>query len=154
MRRALALAAAKPLAVASVAAAALALAGCADVTRLGQLTSNKADPRSPVAGTVEAVAASSPPYMRFSDIPPKPTDRPAEGWKSDVVAQVNARRELNRWIAQNPPLSPGDTESFAQALRRQAPPPGADAPPADQAQQSDAYAARLRQEAAAPPPPR
>jgi hypothetical protein len=138
------------------AAAALAVAGCADLARVTSLSPQPVDANSPVAAQVRAASREPGKTPRFRDVPPLPTGvRPATAFKSAVAETNGAGGALTSWVAANPSTLPQDqaeTEAFAAGQRARIPADqrGATPDPAG----SEEYAARLRALATPPPPPK
>lgn len=131
-------------------AAAAALAGCSDLVRASNLAPAVVNVESPAAGAVLAAQSRATPYPSFRDVPPKVTDVPANGAYAQAVARLNAERaDFRAWEAANP-IETSDTEGFATTARSGVTRAGQAAPPADQADQSAAWAKRARDAAKAP----
>ena len=143
------------IATLSTAAATLTLlGGCADVGSALSLAPGKIDPRSAVAATVQAAARKDYPYPSFRDVPPRPTDvRSADAYKAGVVGQIGERRAVKGWVAANPAMA-GDSEGFAATGRAAIPADAIRPLGAAGTQETEAYAARVREQGAAPPPPK
>jgi hypothetical protein len=120
------------------------LAGC-----VGDPTSSaKIDPASPIAADADRLVKSNRKWMKFSDIPPAPTDvRPAKSYGAAAADVTAARDQLEQATAPSSWSLTG-TERFAA---------GASAEARDQAIESrdtDAFAKSARERATPPPPPR
>jgi hypothetical protein len=119
------------------------LSGCAE-----GIASVKVDPSSPIAPEVKALASANKTYPRFSDIPPAPTEmRPLAVYGQRASELKIARSELD--AATTPDTwTLGSTQAFISRARSQAGP--AYAPPGGGDTESFANTVRKR---ATPPPP-
>ena len=130
---------------------AVALAGCAE-TPLSRMAGG-VDARSPASAAVREASAHPYGYPDLKRLPPAPRDlRPAAAYGTEAAALEKDRGALQGWAATHPALT-GDTEGYAAAARGRTLDAAQAAPPADQAQRSDSWAARMREAAKAPPPP-
>ena len=126
------------------------LAGCADYGRLSRLAPGGVDVRSASADTVRAAQARGYAYPDLRNLPPRPTDlRKPSAYAAQAGALRGDRAALERWAATHP-AEHDDGEGYAQARRGEVLDPARAAPPADQADRSEAWAERMR--AAAKPP--
>jgi hypothetical protein len=131
----------------------LGSAGCADLRRAASLDPGGVNPESPIAEQAVAASRAKLTSPRFSDIPAQPKDvRPASTFKGQVVQMVDARRGMNAATAALPPAQTG-TEAFATRYRDELTRKNLTAPPEDQAAQTEAYVAKLREMAGAPAGP-
>jgi hypothetical protein len=127
--------------VLGVASAAALACGCAS-----PIASAKVDPTSPIAGEVAKLATADKDYPKFSEIPPKPTDlRPARiygeraqaveaaaakldaatapgTWTLNATTSFAAKARADAGPALGAPAN-GDTEAFANSVRKRATPP-------------------------------
>ncbi len=141
----------RPLWIMAVAAA--ALSGCADYSRLQALAPSGVDGTSAAAGAVRSAQASRPAYPDLARLPPRPADLRAPAAYGAAAGELRGgRASLEGWRTQNPPLV-DDVEGFAAAEQGRIPPSQRDAPAAEQAARSAAWAAQLREAAKPPPPP-
>ncbi len=107
------------------------------------------DPRSPIAGEVVKTARLNTDYPTFSEIPPVPKDiRPARLYGVQAAAADREREALERATAPDT-WTLQATETFAGQVRQAA---GPEAPVTPM--QSEAFAQELRKRATPPPPPK
>jgi hypothetical protein len=111
------------------------------------------DPTSPVAADVANAQRTPGPYPQFSHIPPVPKDvRPLGAWRQAVIdtkaegAQTQAEAAALVFT-----LQPGEADSWASAERAKIPAGEMNPPPADAADQAEAFAASARARATPPP---
>ena len=138
---------------------AVGLCGCADLSRaVATMGPAQTNVESPVAPAIIAAQTRPMAYPSFRDLPPltsNPTQRTPFEWRRTISGVSTAGREVDVWAAQNPVLSGDQTQSFnAGALKELKYLPASDAPPADQAARSEAWAQSQRMEAQPPPSPR
>jgi hypothetical protein len=127
--------------------------GCADLRRAASLDPGGVNPESPIAERAVAASRARLTSPRFSDIPAQPKNvRAASAFKGQVVQMVDARRGMNAQTAALPPAQTG-TEAFATRYRDELTRKNLTAPPEDQAAQTEAYVAKLREMAGAPANP-
>jgi hypothetical protein len=127
------------------------LAGCAPFG----LSPDPVDASSAVAAKVQAASKADLPTPDFADVPPRPTDvRSAATYKGQVQGAVVARREMERWIEANPPLTTDSTEAFAAKAQAAVAPAQASLPSPDGTADTEAFAERARERAAPPQPSR
>ena len=127
------------------------LAACAELSpaRLA----GGVDPNSPSAAIVREASTRRYPYPELKRLPPPPRDlRPVATYGSQATALEKDRGVLQTWAAGHPAMVE-DTEAYASAARGRTLDPAKAAPPADQAQRSADWAAKMREAAKAPPPP-
>ena len=129
------------------------LAGCAGSGTVSRLASDAVDPASANAEAVREAAAHPQPYPDLKRLPAVPRDvRPPSAFGVQASALEKDRSGLQAWAAAHPALT-GDTDAYAESARGRGRDPIGAAPAPDQAQRSDAWAARLREAAKPPPPP-
>ena len=137
------------LAATIAAAAAAAMAGCADIRAATNLQPLPVNPSSPIAADAIAASNTRGPIPSFTAIPPKPTDvRSAAAYKTAVVSVVGERRDFGHWIAANPPII-DNTDAYAASQRERV--SGQKPVDAKRQAEADAFAARLRDSAKTPP---
>ena len=133
------------------------LAAAAGMSGCTQLPWSKGDaglpvnPNSPVARDVAYARTHPGPYPKFSEIPKTPKDvPPAAVIRSEVASLNHEQGRLQQQEAALPPPAT-DTEAFAASAGARAPDQNL-APAPQSAEQSEAYAERLRERATPPPP--
>ncbi len=130
---------------------AMTLAGCASPT-LSRLAGG-VNPESPSATAVREASARSYPYPELKRLPPPPRDlRPVTAYGTQAAGLEKDRGVLQAWAVSHPAMN-DEPEAYATAARGRTLDPAKAAPPADQAQRSEAWAAKMREAAKAPPPP-
>ncbi len=131
--------------------AAASLAGCQLPSQVAGFRTAAVDPASPVYKDVMESTRHPGPYPKFSDIPKIPTDvRPTSAWAVAVADVRQDKARLDAGVAALPPAA-ADTETFAANARGEVHAPAAEAPPAETADQTQAYAQSLRARATPPP---
>lgn len=137
------------------AVAAVALAGCAETSKLNPMAEGPINPASPVAGDIVKAEHTPGPYPTFLQVPPVPKDvRPASAWRASVAETLGWKRQTQAEAAAIPfTLVVGDADSWAQVERAKIPASEMDAPATDASQQAEAFAAAARARATPPPPP-
>jgi hypothetical protein len=111
------------------------------------------DSRSSVASEVAESAKTPGGYPHFASIPPVPKDvRPIPAWRVAVLDELAARRALEA-EAVAIPFTLANTEAWAQTEHAKIPPAEAQDVSADEARESEAYAAAQRARATPPPAP-
>lgn len=127
------------------------LAGCAE-TPLSRYA-GPVDAQSSAADAVREASAHPDAYPDLKRLPPVPRDlRPAPAYGSQAAALKTDKGALDAWKAAHPALV-DDTDAYAEAARGRTLDPAKAAPPPDQAQRSEAWAAKMREAAKPPPPP-
>ena len=130
---------------------AAALAGCAQ-TPLSRLAGG-VNPDSPAADAVREASARPGPFPDMKRLPPPPRDlRPVATYGTQAAGLEKDRGVLQAWAVAHPVMT-DDPEGYASAARARTLDPAKAAPPADQAQRSEAWAEKMREAAKAPPPP-
>ena len=129
------------------------VAGCGGVAEVTPFSAGPVDSRSNVASDVAEAAKSPGGYPHFATIPPVPTDvRSIPAWRVAVLDELAARRALES-EAGAIPFTLANTEAWAHAEHAKIPPAETQDVSADEASESETYAAAQRARATPPPAP-
>lgn len=127
--------------------------GCVLPSKMTGTSALAVAPDSQVARDVAYAQRHPGPYPKFTEIPALPTDvRPSSEYRAAVLDMQQRRASLEQQANALPP-PPDDTETLAGGLQSRLP-QGAEAPPEDSQQQTEAYGRDLRARATPPPPPK
>ena len=128
------------------------LAGCVGNGTVSRLASGGVDSTSSSAEAVREASAHPYPYPDVKRLPLVPRDvRPLPAFGVQAAALRQDRDGLQTWAATHPAMV-DDTDAYAERARGRGADPAGPAPPPDQSQRSEAWAARLRAVAKPPPP--
>jgi len=134
------------------------LAGCADFERATAAWGPAAlNVESPVAPAVQAAQTQPMGFPSFRSVPPALAavdQRTPLQWSRTVQGLNREAGQLTTWAQENPSLAPTTTAAFNDSALKELKYNAADAPPVDQATQSEAFANSLRTQAAPPPAPK
>lgn len=135
-----------------------ALAGCVDLSRAtAALSPAQLNVESPVAPAVQAAQTQVVGFPGFRDVPAKlatADQRSPLEMRRTINGLDRSGSELSAWVSDNPALAATPTDAFNASALGALKFDAGDAPPADQAARSEAYAARLRAQSTPPPPPK
>jgi hypothetical protein len=137
-----------PVRLAGPAALCLALGGCLSSN---PFTDAQVDPRSPIAKEVATTVKPDAPYPTFASIPARPKDvRPVRQFGVAAQQVDQAAAELTAQTADDK-FTLNNTETFAAEAQTAAGPAAAPTQ-AQQAGETEAFAAAMRKRATPPPP--